>query len=299
MDHQIEYWAYELGAFLVPEEDPIGNFFLLLQNPVHYCENGQGFMVKLGKYRYLDGEFQASCRKVLVYRADKASFTLCDIELEQRKDGTRYFDAVAFLDALGLKYRMNDTSHYRYFKARLYKSIQHLKLDESAQKVGLIQKAISEDDRDVIRWYPCSRAGAEENVLSFAETGFYFLSFSNSAVTNYRNLIYCSTEKELREYLRDDFGATDGAEIVNYPLERLLEGVEYEAERRMGCGTDVVHCQAFHGELRRFYRILDQAEVFHVNGEPLKLSRYLQRAKTEAEIKKIVDAYNAAWENVW
>lgn len=151
-----DYWGYELGNFLVPKIDNIGMFFLMLQKPLHYkdVDDGvQSFQVKLGKTRFLNGDFSTECLKVLVYYATEGGyFSIYDISLSEKKDGTKYFDAVSFLNQLKLEYKENDLQHYRYFKSRLRDIRQDIRINDSST-VSFIHRRINADDYEMSKTF--------------------------------------------------------------------------------------------------------------------------------------------------
>ena len=300
MRFNADYWGYELGHFLPPEVDDIGRFFILLQKPMHYYEeNDDTFLVKLGKSRFLDKNFKIDCLKVLVYSSSSGEFNLHNIELKSKKDGTKYFDAVSFLDSLGIKYKINDTSNYRHFKSRLSKT--EITFNEELKKVGFIHRRINADDYESIDHYAyVVKEGVKKlKPLSVAEKGFYFFTFANDHYMSYHELVYYPTEEDMCAYIRSEFQRTDGAEIASYPMKVLMDGCEYQTSHRMGTATTEVHCQMFHETLTMLYRELDNAELYDDEEKRIKLSTYLRSAKNEVDIQNVIDAYNDSWENWW
>lgn len=152
------YIGYELGYFLSPKYKGSENcelFFLLLQNP-NPNQNSENFFVKLGKTRFLNGDFKADCQKVLVYLStENEQFTIYNIELSTNKNGEKYFDAVSFLDTLEIEYSLCDTSHYRYFKSNLRGSRvrKELILHENNTKFSVINRRINADDCESLTTY--------------------------------------------------------------------------------------------------------------------------------------------------
>lgn len=150
--------GYELGNFLPPKykgSEKCEMFFLLLQNP-NPDKESEDFLVKLGKTRFLDGGFKSDCLKALVYLAlGEGQLAIYDLKLSTRKNGTKYFDAVFFLEPLGIEYSMCDTWHYRYFKSRLHKREvkKEIVLKEDNKVVQIIDRRINADDYERIRTY--------------------------------------------------------------------------------------------------------------------------------------------------
>ena len=274
-------------------------FFVLLQKVLHYRDDDGNFTIKLGKYRFLDGEFKLSCQKVLVYLAESNTFILDDVKLKEKSDGTKYFDAISYLDSFGLKYVVNDTEHYRYFKSRLHDIRSEIILNEETQRVGFIHRRINADDYERVQFYPYRVSDTPDKTLSIAEKGFYFFTWTDDNSMSYHELVYCRTEEEMTNYLKSEYEATDGKELIAYPMKNLLEGVEYQQSYRQGCRTSKVHCQMFHETLGNLYTILDKARLLDENGKRIKLSDYLITAKNETDIQEVVDAYNECWENQW
>lgn len=155
MEYKANYIGYELGNFLPPMYkgcEKAGVFFLLLQKPI--SNDGETFSVKLGKTRFLDGFFYTDCLKVLVYLCSNGGqFNIYNIELKKRRNGTKYFDAVDFLNQLGIAYEISDTANYRYFKSKLYESRGELILNEGESKFSVIHRRINADDYERLSIY--------------------------------------------------------------------------------------------------------------------------------------------------
>lgn len=75
-------------------------------------------------------------------------FSIYDISLSEKKDGTNYFDAVSFLNQLKLEYKENDLQHYRYFKSRLRDIRQDIRINDSST-VSFIHRRINADDYEM------------------------------------------------------------------------------------------------------------------------------------------------------
>ena len=101
-------------------------------------------------------------------------------------------------------------------------------------------------------------------------------------------------------YIKNEFSATDGNEITGYTLAQLMEGKSYEQSHRMGCGTTLIHVQVIHNSnLSDLYWFLDSSELEDANGEPIRLSSYLQKANSFKEIENVIGMFNDSCENCW
>ena len=157
MKYLADYIGYELGHFLLPKYSGAENcnvFFLLLQTP-EQTGDAQPFRVKLGNSRFLKGNFCDDCLKVLLYFGTNGGmFSIFDIELKTHSDGTRFFDAVAFLNQIGVEYEMTDLKHYRYFSARLQQYAKEIIIqEENLSSFSIIHREINEDDYERLNVY--------------------------------------------------------------------------------------------------------------------------------------------------
>ena len=295
MRYKADYIGYELGNFLHPRyqgHEKCDVFFLLLQNPAP-DKDADTFCAKLGKTRYLDVPFYVDCLKVLVYfEVDGGQFSVHPINLKTKKDGTKYFDAEAFLKQMGVEHEMADTSDYRYFKSRLRESRREIIMKEDFSEFSIIHRRISADDFESLAVHKNTRDALKN---------MYFLTtraFSN--VVNYRWIECFATEEELKEYLKNEFSGTDGDEITGYTIAQLMEGKSFNQSHRMGGGTTVTHVQVIHNSnLTALYRFLDSSELRDDNGEPIQLSLYLKKANSYKDIENVICVFNESCENYW
>lgn len=295
MYYKPNYIGYELGYYLLPKYKGYKNcdfFFVLLQNP-YPDENAEQFSVKLGKTRSLDGKFYADCKKVLVYLTiDDGVFTVYDIELKRKKDGTLFFDAVAFLEQLNIEYEMRDTSNYRHFKARLDEKKLELILQDDNSQVSIIHRRICADDVETIKDYKNNK------IKSLLQKGYFLIVYASDHRINYHTVEYFRSENDVKEYIYNNYSGTAGEIVTTYSISELLQGQCYQLGSRFGTCKSNVHIVLVHdANLPFLYRFIDGTE--RENGEKIILSEHLKTAMNETEIKRIIDIYNDLQENYW
>ena len=289
MSYEPNYIGYELGYYLCPAYKGYVDcniFYILLQNPKP-DKNAEMFSVKLGKTRTLDKMFYSDCKKVLIYLTiDGGTFTVYDIELSRKKDGTLFFDAVSFLEQLNIEYEMQNTSYYRYLKARLQENRLELILQEDYSEISIIHRRISSDDREFLRVYKNNKIN---NTL---KKGYFFIEYASDRLMNYHNVEYFKSENEVLEYIRNEYSGTDGEIITTYSVEELMRGQCYQQKSRMGCHESDMHIVLVHDKnLPILFRFIDSTR--QEDGERIVLSGHLKMAKTEEEVKKVIEIYNS------
>lgn len=297
MRHIADHIGYELGNFLPPrysgyEKSDV--FFLLLQNPTPNYST-EKFSVKLGKTRFLNGEFYTDCLKALLYFAiDGGRFFICDIQLNVKKDGSKFFDAIAFLDQMGVEYEVSDVSHYRYFKSRLYECKRELILNEDPSKFFIIRRRISPDDFERVE----AHYNHEKSIL---QQGFFLLTNAhNPPLIEYRWIEYFRTKKELIEYIQHEYSGTDAEIITMYSFSELLNGQMYKVEHRQGAALSDIYITIIHDtNLDKLYRFLDCAEVTDDEGNTICLSEHMKAAENTDEILEIICIFNESQDNYW
>lgn len=306
MKYEANYIGYELGNFLPPSyqgNEKCDVFFLLLQNPMPN-RGADTFCVKLGKSRFLDGCFYADCLKALIYfEIDGGQFFVYDIELNTKRDGTKYFDAISFLDQMGVEYRINDIANYRYFKPRLQESRRELILEENESKFHIIKRRINADDFERLKTYynhhthkanlKSSTEDAMAGVL-FAKLFFILIYVENPPYAEYRELHCVESEGALWEYLNYNCGIKE----ANKTLKKLKNGYTYENETRQGAGKYDVLIKVFHEE--NIFDLMDY--LYEAQDDVIKeciLFERLKSADDVEEIQEILSIYNDSFENYW
>lgn len=295
MRYEADYIGYELGNFLLPDyrgHEKCDVFFLLLQKPIPNT-NAESFYVKLGKTRYLEGPFYSDCLKVLVYFAvDGGQFSVHPINLQTRKDRISFFDAESFLLQRGVEHKLVDISHYRYFKSRLSDCRREIIIKEDFSEFSIIHRRINADDFESLT--------VHRNTKDVLKNTFFLTIRAISNNASYHWVECFATEKELTDYLKNDFGGTDGEEILGYTIAQLMNGKSYQQSQRMGAGTIRTHVQVIHNtNLAALYRFLDSAGLENNNGEQVCLSQYLQKANSFQDIVDVICTFNEACDNYW
>lgn len=119
-------------------------------------------------------------------------------------------------------------------------------------------------------------------------------------MVSYRDIKCFATEEGLKNYLKYDFSGTDGEEIVNRTISKLMKGMSYKQSHHMGTGTTLTHVQFIHNKnLTDLYRFLDSVELEDDDGEPSRLSQRLQKANSFEDIQNIILKFNESCENYW
>lgn len=295
MRYKADYIGYELGYFLLPDytgHEKCDVFFLLLQNPIPDT-NAETFGIRLGKTRSLDAPFYSDCLMVLVYLAvDGGRFSVYPVNLKEKKDGSKYFDAESFLKQMGIEYKPADTAGYRYFKRRLRESRREIIMKEDSDEFSIIHRRINADDFESLT--------VHRNTKDALKSAYFLTIRAFDRKVNYREIMCFATEEELKDYIKNEFSATDGEEIASYTIAQLMEGKSYEQGHRMGAGTTRIHVQVIHdSNLVALYRFLDSAELEDDDGEPVRLSSYLQKANSFENIEEVIFAFNESCENYW
>lgn len=306
MKYEANYIGYELGNFLPPGyqgNEKCDVFFLLLQNPMPN-RSADTFCVKLGKSRFLDGCFYADCLKALIYfEIDGGQFFVYDIELNIKRDGTKYFDAISFLNQMGVEYRINDIAHYRYFKSRLRESRRELILEENESKFHIIKRRINADDFERLKTYynhhthkANLKSGGGDAIAGalFAKLFFILTYVENPPYAEYRELHCVESESALWENLNHNCGI----EEANVTLRKLKNGYIYENEARQGAGKYNVLIKVFHGE--NIFDLMDY--LYEAQDDVIKECLLFERLKSAddiEEIQEILSIYNDSFENYW
>ena len=296
MDYK-SYIGYELGHFLMPRYEGYHGgevFFLLLQN-IYSDPDAEEFFIKLGKTRLLGGDFHSDCLKVLLYLKcnDDEQFSIHNIEMTSNKDGRKVFDAVGFLDEMGIAYEANDTSHYRYFKSRLYQKAREIRINTDKDFFAVVHKPIDADDYEKIHVF-------HNYTSELLQQGFFLLTSASDRMINYHNIEYFQTEEELIRFIKDEYEHTDSEIVTTYSLSDLLQGQQYSIEPRQGTLQSSINVLLVHiTNLYKLFRFLDEVKISDKKGNPVQLSSLIKSAKDPASISKIIDIYNGCQDNYW
>lgn len=294
-----DYFGYELGNFLLPkypEWEGCDVFFLLLQHTIR--ENAQEkFSIKLGKTRWLSGDFYSDCLKVLVYlETGGGKYDIYDIDLKKKKDGTRFFDASPFLDNLGIEYEPVDTSHYRYFKSRLDEYRKELVIDDAEGSFSIIDRPINADDYESLRTF-YNKAAIPKRLL---RNGYFLIQFAKDRLIDYRSLLFFNNEQEMKEYIRFEFEGTSADSVTTFSTSDLLAGQTYDIDHRHGIHISQGHIILIHdSNLQKLYQFVDETDITDRDGNVVLFSDLLNKAKTADEIDRIVALFNDMQDNTW
>lgn len=306
MRYEANYIGYELGNFLPPEyqgHEKCDVFFLLLQNPIPN-RNAETFCVKLGKSRFLDGNFYADCLKVLIYfEIGGGQFSVQDIALNKKRDGTKYFDAIAFLNQMGVEYQISDTAHYRYFKSRLHESKRELILEENESKFHIIMRRINADDFELLNTHynhhshkaNLVKRNGDAIARALFEKLFFILIYADEPpYAEYRELYCVESEDALWEYLSYNYEV----EKSRTTLKKLKTGYIYENEMRQGVGKYDVLIKVFHED--NIFDLMDY--LYEAQDDKVSkciLFEHLKSAENIEEIQEVLSVYNDSFENYW
>lgn len=291
------YMGYELGHFLMPRYEGYHGgevFFLLLQN-IYSDPDAEEFFIKLGKTRLLGGDFHSDCLKVLLYLKcnNDEQFSVHNIELTSNKDGRKVFDAVGFLDKMGIAYEANDTSHYRYFKSRLYQKAREIRINIDEDFFAVVHKPIDADDYEKIHVF-------HNYISELLQQGFFLLTSVSDRMTNYHDIEYFQTEEELMCFIKNEYEHTDAEIVTTYSLSDLLQGQQYAREPHQGTSQSTIRVLLVHKtNLNKLFRFLDEVKITDKKGTPVQLSSLIKTAKDSASISKIIDIYNEYQDNYW
>ena len=136
--------------------------------------------------------------------------------------------------------------------------------------------------------------------LEILKGGFFISICAEEDWVNYHELIYAASEEELRQELHNTFSGSDGEVILKYSTEELMKGQYYMQDSRMGSRQTREDILVVHdSNIDKLFTILDQAMLKDKNGNRIRLSDYIKKAKTINQIEQVVDAYNASWDNYW
>lgn len=311
MRYNEDYKGYELGHYVTPRYKGYdgGLFFLLLMDPnvnPYKDYDGEKFLIRLGKTRYLSQPFfTMDCTKVLLYlNINGGSFEVYDITFKQKKDGTKYFDAIEFLTKLNIQYEENTASGYRYFKSRHRECFHSLILQENDDKFSEIQWAINADDHNRLCTYykkcqmssitPVSSSQTDGRILM---KGYYLVEQSVSTKVSYRNVAFAPTVQEIMQYFRNEFlySSVDTGMVESCSESTLMNGIILGAGQRDEVRIQLVH-EANIDELLSF---MDETLIHDDNGDIVKFSDIMNDAESFDEIREIINDFNWMQDNVW
>lgn len=193
---------------------------------------------------------------------------------------------------MGIEHKVADTAHYRYFKTRLCESRREIIMKEDLSEFSIINRRINADDFESLT--------VHRNIRDVLNSVYFLTIKAFGRIVNYREIMCFATEEGLKDYIKNEFSATDGAEIASYTIAQLMEGKSYEQGHRMGGGTTITHVQVIHNSnLTALYRFLDSSELEDDNGKPVRLSSYLQKANSFKDVEAVIYTFNESCENYW
>lgn len=137
---------------------------------------------------------------------------------------------------------------------------------------------------------------------SILQQGYFLIESCKGINVKYDNIEYFKTENEVVTHIREEYAGTDYCTATKFSISELLEGRSFSVETGRQ-GTSTVNCSLLlvhDSNLHRLFIVLNQVKGRNdETGDVVYLSEYLQKAKTEREIARIINIYNDHQENCW